>query len=108
VNNIYVNSRNFNFDPVEFMNQLPLERTAYLHVAGHYVEADGLLIDTHGAAVIDPVWALLETAYQRIGGDIPTCLERDFNFPDLPALAREVEHIARLQAQASKARRRAN
>lgn len=104
VNNIYVNSRNFDFDPVTFMNQLPLERTVYIHVAGHYVEADGLLIDTHGAAVIDPVWALLETAYQRIGGAIPTCLERDFNIPDLPVLAREVEHISRLQAQAPKTR----
>ena len=107
VNNIYVNSRNFDFDPMVFMSQLPLERTVYVHVAGHFAEADGLLIDTHGAAVIDPVWSLLETAYQLIGGDIPTCLERDFNMPDLPTLAREVEHITRLQAQAPKSRRRA-
>ena len=97
VNNIYVNSRNFDFDPLTFMDSLPLERTCYVHVAGHYVEPDGLMIDTHGAAVIDPVWSLLEAAYQRIG-EVPTCLERDFNIPDLGQLTTEVEIIARLQA----------
>jgi len=102
VNNIYVNSRNFGFDPLAFMHALPLERTCYVHVAGHYVEPDGLLIDTHGAEVIDPVWALLEAAYARIGGEVPTCLERDFNFPDFFRLTVEVEQIARLQAAASR------
>lgn len=100
VNNIYVNSRNFAFDALEFMHALPLERTCYVHVAGHYVEPDGLIIDTHGADVIDPVWSLLEAAYQRIGAGVPTCLERDFNLPDLGLLTAEVERIARLQAQA--------
>lgn len=100
VNNIYVNSRNFGFDPLAFMTALPLERTCYVHVAGHWVEPDGLLIDTHGAEVIDPVWGLLAAAYARIGGDVPTCLERDFNIPDLPALTAEVEQIAQLQAAA--------
>jgi len=101
VNNIYVNSCNFGFDPFAFMDALPLERTCYVHVAGHWVEPDGLLIDTHGAEVIDPVWRLLEAAYARIGGEVPTCLERDFNIPDLPALTAEVEQIARLQATAT-------
>jgi uncharacterized protein (UPF0276 family) len=97
VNNIYVNSRNFSFDALAFLDALPLERTAYIHVAGHYVEPDGLLIDTHGAGVIDPVWSLLEAAYRRIG-PVTTCLERDFNIPDLQQLTAEVEIIARLQA----------
>lgn len=100
VNNIYVNSHNFGFDALEFMTALPLERTCYVHVAGHYVEPDGLIIDTHGAEVTDPVWSLLEAAYQRINADVPTCLERDFNLPDLGLLTAEVERIARLQAQA--------
>lgn len=97
VNNIYVNSRNFGFDALAFMHALPLERTCYIHVAGHYSEPDGFLIDTHGAGVIDPVWALLEAAYARTGA-VPTCLERDFNLPDLAALSREVATIDRLQA----------
>jgi uncharacterized protein len=100
VNNIYVNSQNFDFDALDYLNTLPLERTCYVHVAGHYVEPDGLLIDTHGAEVIDPVWHLLLAAYERIGSDVPTCLERDFNLPSLADLTDEVMHIARLQAQA--------
>ena len=54
-----------------FLQALPLERTCYVHVAGHYVEPDGLVIDTHGAEVIDPVWALLAAAYERTGGEVP-------------------------------------
>jgi len=100
VNNIYVNSRNFAFDPLAFLDGLPLERTCYVHVAGHYVEADGLLIDTHGAEVIAPVWSLLDAAYQRIG-NVPTCLERDFNIPDLAILNAEVGRIAERQALAA-------
>ena len=107
VNNVYVNSCNFGFDPLAFLSDLPLERTAYVHVAGHYVEPDGLVIDTHGAAVIDPVWSLLAAAYARIGGEVPTCLERDFNLPDLATLCAEVRHIARLQAEAPPARKAA-
>jgi len=100
VNNIYVNSQNFGFDALDYLNTLPLERTCYVHVAGHYVEPDGLLIDTHGAEVIDPVWHLLLAAYEGIGGHVPTCLERDFNLPGLSELTAEVMQIARLQAQA--------
>lgn len=98
VNNILVNARNFGFDPFCFLLDLPLERTCYIHVAGHYTEPDGLLIDTHGAEVIDDVWALLEAAYRRTGA-VPTCLERDFNFPPLAELGVEVAQIARLQAR---------
>ena len=82
VNNVYVNSCNHGFDPYEYMRQLPLERTCYMHVAGHHVEDDGLIIDTHGMPVIDPVWQLLEFTYDRLvdaGLDpvaIPSCLER--------------------------------
>lgn len=98
VNNVYVNSRNFGFDPHAYIKALPLDQVGYIHVAGHYVEDDGLIIDTHGAKVIDPVWQLLDFAYERIGSSsIPTCLERDFNFPALPDLLTEVEMIRRIQ-----------
>lgn len=102
VNNIYVNSKNFGFDPVAYLQDLPLDRTCYIHVAGHFTEADGLIIDTHGADVIDPVWELLGRAYELIGAgikDIPTCLERDFNFPDIGVLIQEVEKIRAIQAR---------
>jgi uncharacterized protein (UPF0276 family) len=96
VNNVYVNSQNFNFDPQAYLDELPLDKVCYLHVAGHYQESDGFLVDTHGADVIDPVWALLDYAYQSMGevaSTVPTCLERDFNFPPLSELMTEVEMI---------------
>ncbi|MDP1645504.1 MAG: DUF692 domain-containing protein [Thiobacillus sp.] len=97
VNNVYVNSVNHRYDAVEFIRALPSERIVYMHMAGHYNEADDLIVDTHGADVIDPVWALLDKTY-RIHGVAPTLLERDFNIPPLAELVREVEHIARIQA----------
>ncbi|MCK9285237.1 MAG: DUF692 domain-containing protein [Rhodocyclaceae bacterium] len=109
INNIHVNSVNHRYDALEFLDRLPLERACYVHVAGHFEEPDGLLVDTHGAAVIDPVWTLLEAAYSRCGA-LPTCLERDFNIPPLADLTREVERIAALQnggAGATDRRRRA-
>lgn len=102
VNNIYVNSQNFGFDAIDYMSALPLAKTGYIHVAGHYVEDDGVIIDTHGADVIDPVWALLKEAHTLIGAkaaSIPTCLERDFNFPAFDCLLGEVRTIKALQHQ---------
>ena len=62
-------------------------------------------VDTHGADVIDPVWALLADAYARFGV-FPTLLERDFNIPGLDGLMGEVDTIVRLQAEATPANRR--
>ena len=96
VNNLYVNSINHGYDASAFLVAMPEERIAYLHVAGHYVEAPDLIVDTHGADVIDPVWKLLEQAYARFGV-VPTLLERDFNIPPLATLLTEVGIIAALQ-----------
>ena len=98
VNNIYVNSVNHRYDALQFLNGLPAERVAYIHIAGHYNEADDLIIDTHGADVIDPVWQLLDAAYARLG-PVPTLLERDFNFPPVEQLLAEVDRINRIQAR---------
>ncbi|MFV2090700.1 MAG: DUF692 domain-containing protein [Pseudomonadales bacterium] len=101
VNNIYVNSVNFGYDPYEFLEQIDGDRTVYIHIAGHYVEAPDLRIDTHGSAVIDPVWNLLETAYSR-WGVAPTLLERDFNFPPFSDLLGEIDHIRSLQQKVAR------
>lgn len=98
VNNIYVNSINHRYDAGIFLRKLPAERIRYIHVAGHYQEARDLIVDTHGADVIDPVWQLLEKAYQHFGV-IPTLLERDFNLPALAELLEEVGIIRSLQAK---------
>lgn len=92
VNNIYVNSINHDYDANAFLDALPAERVAYIHIAGHYDEAEDLRVDTHGADVIPEVWALLDRAYARCGV-IPTLLERDFNIPPLPELLAEVGQI---------------
>jgi uncharacterized protein (UPF0276 family) len=69
----------------------------YGHIAGHYDEADDLRVDTHGADVIEPVWDLLQSAYQQFGV-FPTLLERDFNIPPVDQLMLEVDRIKALQA----------
>ena len=97
VNNIWVNSINHRYDPVAFLDGLPLERVRYVHIAGHYVEDEDLRVDTHGANVIDPVWGLLDHAYARLGAAVPTLLERDFNIPPLPALLGELGRIRQIQ-----------
>ena len=92
INNIYVNSINHRYDAEGFLKALPGDRIAYAHIAGHYVEAEDLRVDTHGADVIDPVWQLLDVAYQHFGV-FPTLLERDFNIPPLEELLLEVDKI---------------
>ena len=92
VNNIYVNSINHGYDAEKYLAALPGERIAYGHIAGHFNEAEDLLIDTHGADVIDPVWRLLDSAYQHFGV-FPTLLERDFNLPPINELLGEVNTI---------------
>lgn len=96
INNIYVNSVNHHYDPVEFLKALPAERIAYSHIAGHYNEADDLIVDTHGADVIETVWDLLDKAYEHFGV-FPTLLERDFNIPPIPELLLEVDQIVQYQ-----------
>ena len=102
VNNVYVNSVNHSYDPMEFIQALPAERIAYGHIAGHYNEADDLIIDTHGADIIENVWQLLDKTYQHFGV-FPTLLERDFNIPPIPELLSEVARIKTLQQKHSSA-----
>ena len=99
VNNIYVNSQNHGYDPHDFLQQIDASRISYYHIAGHYREDDGFIIDTHGSDVIDPVWSLLNKVYQQFGVK-PTLLERDFNIPTLDSLMREVNDIKQRQAAA--------
>lgn len=96
INNVYVNSINHRYDPEEFLTSLPGQRIAYMHIAGHYVEAEDLRVDTHGASVISPVWDLLAKSYGLFGVK-PTLLERDFNIPPVSELLEEVNQIRWIQ-----------
>ena len=96
VNNVYVNSVNHRYDARSYIDAVPAERVAYLHVAGHENEADDLIVDTHGAPIIDPVFDLLAYTYERIGAR-PTLLERDFNLPPLAELLTVVDRLREVQ-----------
>ena len=96
INNIYVNSVNHRYDAEAFLKAMPAHRVAYAHIAGHYVESEDFLVDTHGADIIDPVWTLLAKAYE-LYGVFPTLLERDFNLPALSELVKEVQTISQIQ-----------
>lgn len=105
VNNVYVNSVNHGYSAEGFLRQIPGDRIVYGHMAGHYVEAEDFLVDTHGADVIDRVWHLLDDAYDCFGV-FPTLLERDFNIPALPQLLDEVASIRAAQSTHAKDLRR--
>ena len=96
VNNVFVNSTNHGYDAKEFLLALKPQHIAYIHIAGHYKENEELLIDSHGANIIDPVWELLTLSYKKFG-PIPTLLERDFNIPPLEELLVEIDQIKNLQ-----------
>ncbi|WP_341937393.1 HvfB family MNIO-type RiPP peptide maturase [Marinimicrobium sp. C2-29] len=98
VNNVYVNSINHRYDPEVFIRSMPADRVHYMHIAGHYREAEDLLVDTHGADVVDPVWHLLDVAYDHVGA-CPTLLERDFNIPPLPELLQQTRAIRARQSE---------
>ena len=102
INNIVVNSINHGYDAHEFMLKMPADRIRYFHLAGHYVEAEDLRIDTHGTPVDDQAWQLLADAYANFGV-VPTLLERDFNFPPIEELMNELTRIRELQAVAAQA-----
>lgn len=91
VNNVYVNSVNHGYDPYNFIAKLDLSRVAYIHVAGHD-RFDGMVIDTHGAPVIEEVYRLLEFTLQR-KPSVPVLLERDNNIPPYDELIREVKKL---------------
>ena len=96
VNNVYVNSVNHRYDAAQFIAAIPADRVAYMHIAGHYNEAPDLIVDSHAAPIIDPVYDLLDLAYARFGAK-PTLLERDFNFPPLSELLGELARIREIQ-----------
>ncbi|MFC2101832.1 DUF692 domain-containing protein [Bacteroidota bacterium] len=93
VNNIYVNSFNHKYDPYSFIDGLNLNNVSYIHMAGHQKVADDLIIDTHGQAIIDPVYNLFEYAMKKLKREVPVLLERDFNIPELNELQTELDQL---------------
>lgn len=92
VNNVYVNAFNHNYDAHEFIQALPLNQVAYIHMAGHEKVAEDLIIDTHGQPIIDPVFELFEWTLPFLS-PTPVLLERDFNIPELDELIAEASQL---------------
>lgn len=87
VNNIYVSSQNHNFNPHDYLNSVPAERVAQIHIAGHS-KFQKYTLDTHDHPVIDPVWKLYARAIERCG-PTATLLEWDDNIPSFEEVHRE-------------------
>lgn len=102
VNNVYVNANNHGYNTEKFIKQLPLDKVAYIHMAGHLKVNDQLIIDTHGADIIDPVFDLFDFTTREMKREVPVLLERDFNIPELSSLQTELETIRKIQNTALK------
>lgn len=93
VNNVHVNARNHGFDALEWLSKIPLDRVAQIHVAGHeWAPEDEVILDSHGAPVIDPVFDLLAWVIERTG-PLPVVLERDQNIPAWSELLAESTRV---------------
>ncbi len=91
VNNIYVSSFNHEFDPLDYLQGIPIKRVYQIHIAGHSNHGD-YIVDTHDAEIIDPVWQLYAMTLQRFGA-VSTMIERDDNIPPLKALLLELDQV---------------
>ena len=94
VNNIYVSSVNHHFDPLDYLNAIPVHRVRQLHLAGHKNCGD-YIIDTHDAPIIDGVWSLYEQAVKRFGR-VATMIERDDDIPEFPVLFAELQQAKKI------------
>lgn len=94
VNNVYVSAVNHEFDPVAYLDGVPPERVCQFHLAGHSRNGN-LIIDTHDASVIDPVWRLYAEAVRRFGR-VSTMIERDAHIPPLAKLVDELKQARRV------------
>ncbi|MGV6811605.1 MAG: MNIO family bufferin maturase [Brevirhabdus sp.] len=103
VNNVFVSATNQQTDPRAYIDAYPLDAVGEIHLGGHDEDEDEhgapLLIDSHGAEVVDPVWALYEYTLTR-AGTRPTLIEWDNDVPDWPVLAAEADRAARVLTRA--------
>lgn len=103
VTNLFINSQNHRFDPVEFLHRLPADRIVQLHFVGGYIE-DGIWVDSHSKETQNEIWELLEQVvrFAPVKGMI---LERDENIPNLNELIPELEHAKSIVQRVRKAQR---
>jgi uncharacterized protein (UPF0276 family) len=96
INNIYVSSFNHHYDPIDYLDSIPVDRVWQHHLAGHTHDGN-LIIDTHDHDIIDPVWQLYAETARRFG-PVSTMIERDGNIPELDELLAELDQARRIAA----------
>jgi uncharacterized protein (UPF0276 family) len=92
-----VNAKNHGFRVETYLDALPPERVAQIHLAGH-TDHGTHAIDDHGSAVPEPVWALYRRAVRRFGS-VATIVEWDENVPELDVLRAESEKAQRIERE---------
>lgn len=101
VNNVFVSATNLDYDPRSYINDYPLDKVGEIHLGGHDEDEDEhgkpLLIDSHGAEVVDPVWALLDHTL-ALSGPRPILIEWDNDVPEWPVLSAEADRAAKALA----------
>lgn len=97
VNNVFVSATNLEYDPRDYINEYPLDKVGEIHLGGHDEDEDDhgkpLLIDSHGAEVVNPVWALLDHTL-ALSGPRPILIEWDTDVPEWPVLSAEADRAA--------------
>ncbi len=94
VNNLYVNSQNYDFDPYEAFLKLPRERIEQIHLAGH-THYGTHIVDTHSEKIQEPVLFLFEKIIKKLG-PIPVTIERDDNIPSFREMCKEVDRVKKI------------
>ena len=97
VNNVYVSSRNHGFDPLTYLDAIPVGRVGQFHLAGHQ-DRGHLVIDTHEGHVSDAVWQLYRHAVRRFG-DVSCLIEWDEGVPELDVLLAEAQRAKAIAAE---------
>jgi len=101
VNNVFVSATNLKTSPYAYIDDFPLEAVGEIHLGGHDEDEDEtgapLLIDSHGKAVVDPVWALLDYTLAK-SGPKPLLIEWDTDVPAWPVLVDEITRADRALA----------
>jgi uncharacterized protein len=104
IENVYANARNHGWDAVPYLRKIPLERIAYVHVAGG-IDREHLYHDTHAHPVPTPVLQLLEELAAMVS--LPgVMLERDDRFPSAGELSTELGNIRDAVSRGNRRRER--
>ena len=99
INNVFVSANNLNFDAIDYLARYPIDHIVEVHLAGHKVEQlqDGvLLIDDHGSAVTDSVWALFEVLLSGLNKSVPVLIEWDTDVPTFDVMLAEANKASAL------------